>query len=197
MKNLFVCMVSVVMLTVLTACGNEVREDREQPVGTENVAMSTDMEPSTDYNVQEQRSDSTGAESEENAGQTLDEMEADNMDNTMKITAGDTTFTATFADNSSVEALKELLAEGPLTINMSDYASMEKVGPIGTSLPRNDEQITTGAGDIILYQGNSLVIYYDTNSWNFTRIGKINDVTQAELLEAFGDGEVTVTFSLN
>ncbi|MDE6128718.1 MAG: hypothetical protein K2G16_05950, partial [Lachnospiraceae bacterium] len=95
--------------------------------------MSTDMEPSTDYNVQEQRSDSTGAESEENAGQTLDEMEADNMDNTMKITAGDTTFTATFADNSSVEALKELLAEGPLTINMSDYASMEKVGPIGTS----------------------------------------------------------------
>lgn len=197
MKNLFVCMVSVIMLTVLTACGNEVREDREQPVGTENVAMSTDMEPSTDYNVQEQRSDSTGAESEENAGQTLDEMEADNMDNTMKITAGDTTFTATFADNSSVEALKELLAEGPLTINMSDYASMEKVGPIGTSLPRNDEQITTGAGDIILYQGNSLVIYYDTNSWNFTRIGKINDVTQAELLEAFGDGEVTVTFSLN
>ena len=197
MKNLFVCMVSVIMLTVLTACGNEVREDREQPVGTENVAMSTDMEPSTDYNVQEQRSDSTGAESEENAGQTLDEMEADNMDNTMKITAGDTTFTATFADNSSAEALKELLAEGPLTISMSDYASMEKVGPIGTSLPRNDEQITTGAGDIILYQGNSLVIYYDTNSWNFTRIGKINDVTQAELLEAFGDGEVTVTFSLN
>ena len=197
MKNLFVCMVSVIMLTVLTACGNEVREDREQPVGTENVAMSTDMEPSTDYNVQEQRSDSTGAESEENAGQTLDEMEADNMDNTMKITAGDTTFTATFADNSSAEALKELLAEGPLTISMSDYAGMEKVGSIGTSLPRNDEQITTGAGDIILYQGNSLVSYYDTYSWNFTRIGKINDVTQAELLEAFGDGEVTVTFSLN
>lgn len=72
-----------------------------------------------------------------------------------------------------------------------------KAGPIGTNLPRNDEQITTKAGDSILYQGNSLVIYYDTNSWNFTRIGKINDVTQAELLEAFGDGEVTVTFSLD
>ncbi len=123
--------------------------------------------------------------------------EAGHMDNTMKITARDTTFTAAFADNSSAEALKELLAEGPLTINMSDYASMEKVGPIGTNLPRNDEQITTGAGDIILYQGNSLVIYYDTNSWNFTRIGKINDVTQAELLEAFGDGDVTVTFSFD
>lgn len=123
--------------------------------------------------------------------------EAENMDNTMKIIAGDTTFTATFADNSSAEALKELLIEGPLTINMSDYASMEKVGSIGTSLPRNDEQITTGAGDIILYQGNSLVIYYDTNSWNFTRIGKINDVTQTELLETFGDGDITVTFSVD
>ena len=80
---------------------------------------------------------------------------------------------------------------------MSDYASMEKVGPIGASLPTNDEQISTGAGDIILYQGNSLVIYYDTNSWSFTRIGKIEDVTQEELLEALGSKDVTVTFSLD
>jgi hypothetical protein len=236
MKKLFVCVVSVVMLAVLTACGNEVREDREQPARAENIAMSADMETDTGHDVQERGSDSIEAESEENAGRTLDDTAADSrsgedgtvdtaadsrsgedgtvdttadsgsedineeaghMDNTMKITARDTTFTAAFADNSSAEALKELLAEGPLTINMSDYASMEKVGPIGTNLPRNDEQITTGAGDIILYQGNSLVIYYDTNSWNFTRIGKINDVTQAELLEAFGDGDVTVTFSLD
>lgn len=117
-------------------------------------------------------------------------------ENTMKITAGGATFTAALADNSSVEALKELLAQGPLTIHMSDYAGMEKVGPIGTSLPENDEQITTGAGDIILYQGNSLVIYYDTNAWNFTRIGKIEGVTGEELLDAFGSGDVTVTFSL-
>ena len=116
--------------------------------------------------------------------------------NSMKITAGNTTFTATLADNSSVTALKELLKEGPLTIDMSDYGNMEKVGSIGTSLPRNDEQITTGAGDIILYQGSSLVIYYDTNSWNFTRIGKIEGVTKEELLGAFGAGNVTVTFSL-
>ena len=115
----------------------------------------------------------------------------------MKITAGDHTFTAVLADNSSAEALKELLAEVPLTIDMRDYASMEKVGPIGTSLPTNDEQISTGAGDIILYQGNSLVIYYDTNSWNFTRIGKIEDVTREELLAALGSSDVTVTFSLD
>ena len=114
----------------------------------------------------------------------------------MKVIVGDTVFTATLADNSSAQALKELIAEEPLTISMSDYGNMEKVGPIGQSLPENNEQITTEAGDIILYLGNSLVIYYDTNSWNFTRIGKINDVTQEELKAVLGSGNVTVTFEL-
>ena len=107
-----------------------------------------------------------------------------------------TAFTVTLADNSSAEALKNLLAEGGLTIEMSDYGNMEKVGPIGTSLPRNDRQTTTGPGDIILYQGKYLVIYYDTNSWNFTRLGKIDNVTQAVLKSALGEGGVRVTLSL-
>lgn len=125
------------------------------------------------------------------------ETNTDMEENVMKITVGDTTFTATLADNSSAEALKEMLMEGPLTIDMSDYGNMEKVGSIGKNLPENNEQITTEAGDIILYLGNSLVIYYDTNTWNFTRLGKINDVTQAELKEALGNGDVIVTFSID
>lgn len=116
--------------------------------------------------------------------------------NTLHIQVGETSFTATLVDNSSAQALKELLAEGPLTIDMSDYGNFEKVGSLGTTLPRNDEQITTEPGDLILYQGNSFVIYYDTNSWNFTRLGKINNATQAELKEALGDGDVTVTLSI-
>ena len=118
-------------------------------------------------------------------------------DNTMNVIVGDTTFTATLADNSSAQALVELLQEGPLTIEMSDYGNMEKVGPIGQTLPSNNEQITTEPGDIILYQSNSLVIYYDTNSWNFTRIGKINDVSREELPDALGGGDVSVTFALS
>ena len=114
----------------------------------------------------------------------------------MKITVGDKILTAVLADNSSVDALKEILASGPLTIDMNDYGTMEKVGPIGQSLPTNDEQIITVPGDIILYMGNSLVIYYDTNSWNFTRLGKIQDITQEELKEILGADNVTVTFSL-
>ena len=173
-------MILTVMAAALAACGNGVAE--ENTVGSNGV--SADSETVT-------------GDTASDSGETNTDYETDQMeDNTMKITVGDTTFTAALADNSSAEALKELLVEGPLTIDMSDYGNMEKVGPIGTSLPRNDEQITTGAGDIILYQGNSLVIYYDTNSWNFTRIGKIDGVTREGLLDAFGNGGVTVIFSL-
>ncbi|HIX93415.1 MAG TPA: hypothetical protein H9681_11125 [Firmicutes bacterium] len=112
------------------------------------------------------------------------------------IEAGGTVFTADFADNTSADAFRELLVLGDLTIEMSDYGNFEKVGGIGESLPQNNESITTEPGDIILYQGNSITIYYDTNSWSFTRLGKINDVTRDELLDALGDGDVTVTFSL-
>ncbi|MCM1133732.1 MAG: cyclophilin-like fold protein [Ruminococcus flavefaciens] len=104
--------------------------------------------------------------------------------------------TATLEDNSSAEAFAELLKSEPLTIEMSDYANFEKVGSLGTSLPRNDEKITTEAGDLILYQGNQITIYYDENTWNFTRLGKIDNITQAELKDILGTGSVTVTFSL-
>ncbi len=127
----------------------------------------------------------------------IKELELNQKEETMKLTIGDTVLTASLADNSSTAALKELLSKAPVTIDMHDYANMEKVGPVGTSLPRNDEQLTTGPGDIILYQGNSLVIYYDKNSWSLTPIGKINGITQAQLKELLGDSNVTVTFSLD
>ncbi len=114
----------------------------------------------------------------------------------MIITIGNHVLTATLAENSSADALKEALSESPITVDMRDYGSMEKVGPLGMELPRNDQQITTEAGDIILYQGNVIVIYYAPNSWNFTRLGKVNDVSVEELREILGDGNVTVTLSL-
>ena len=114
---------------------------------------------------------------------------------TMKIIIGNRELTATLVQNSSTEALKELLRAGPITINMRDYGNMEKVGSFGRSLPTNDERITTEPGDLILYQGNSLVIYYAPNTWSFTRLGKINNVTRQELLNVLGQGNVTVTLS--
>lgn len=101
-------------------------------------------------------------------------------------------------DNPSVTAFKELLTKGPLSVDMSDYGGFEKVGSLGTTLPQSDGQITTKPGDIILYQGNSITIYYGENTWSFTRLGHINNVTDAELREALkaGGEDIHVTFSL-
>lgn len=114
----------------------------------------------------------------------------------LAITAGETTFLADLEDNSSAQALVEKLKGGPVTIDMTDYGNYEKVGPLPWELPRNDESITTVPGDVILYQGTNITIYYDQNTWDFTRLAKIPNVSAEELLNAFGDGSVSITFSL-
>lgn len=114
----------------------------------------------------------------------------------LNIQIGEHLLTATLVQNSSTEALIEMLSAGAITINMRDYANMEKVGAFPASLPRNDKQINAEAGDLILYQGNSFVIYYDTNSWNFTRLGKIDNITPQELKEILGEGDVNAVLSL-
>ena len=114
----------------------------------------------------------------------------------LQIGTGNKAFSVALADNPAAEALKELLAENPITINMSDYGGFEKVGGLGTNLPRNDASVTTEPGDLVLYQGNQLVIFYGQNAWSYTRLGKISDVTQDELKKALGGGNVTVTLSL-
>ena len=173
------------LVLTLAGCGQSAASPTSE-AGTED-STQTQMVSATENRVM-----AAGTALSGGPGEAQTEKEEDFM----RITVGDRVLTAVLADNSSAEALKEILMAGPLTIDMSDYGNMEKVGPIGQSLPTNDEQITTGPGDIILYMGNSLVIYYDTNSWNFTRLGKIQDVTQAELKEILGGGNVTVTLSL-
>lgn len=118
-------------------------------------------------------------------------------ENQITIKVGDkATLTATLADNSSASALKDLLKRGQVAVDMHDYANMEKVGSLPQSLPRNDTYFTTGPGDLVLYLGNQFVIYYDTNAYNFTRLGKINgNYSGPQLKSMLGDGNVTVTLS--
>ncbi|MBR3635165.1 MAG: hypothetical protein IKN47_03120 [Lachnospiraceae bacterium] len=100
-----------------------------------------------------------------------------------------------FEYNSSVEAFREKIKEeGTVTVKMQDYGNFEKVGELPWDIVTNDEKITTAPGDIILYQGNKISVYYDENTWDLTKIGHIDDVTKEELLNVFGDGEVTVEF---
>jgi len=95
-------------------------------------------------------------------------------------------------DNSSVDALMSKLNEGSITINAHDYGNFEKVGYLGFDLPRNDEYITTTPGDVILYQGNQFSLYYDTNSWDFTKLGHVRDINQDELKKILDSENVTI-----
>ena len=114
----------------------------------------------------------------------------------LKIHVNDTTFTATLEENSSAKAFAEFLAQGDMTLDMRDYGSFEKVADLPRSFPRNDKQIDTDAGDIILYQGNTITIYYDKNSWNFTRLARIDNVNKKRLQQILGKGNVKATFSV-
>ncbi len=115
----------------------------------------------------------------------------------MYIVIGEHTLAVKMADNSSAKALLALLKDGDITVEARDYGSFEKVGALGAELPTNDEEITTQPGDVILYQGDKITVYYDTNSWSFTRLGKVQGVTAGELKEILGDGDVTMVLSLD
>lgn len=114
------------------------------------------------------------------------------------ISIGSVTKTATLAINSSTQALVAQLQKGDITYEASDYGNFEKVGTLGYTFPQNNTQISTEPGDLILYQGSALCIYYDTNSWDFTRIGKLDNMTQADIKTWVnaGGGSVIVTLSL-
>lgn len=124
----------------------------------------------------------------------LEEETEETMAEKMTLQIGDSTFTATLESNAAVDALVEMMNDSPVTIQMSDYSGFEKVGSLGTSLPSDDSRTTTHAGDIVLYNGNQIVIFYGSNSWSYTRIGKIDDLAGWE--DALGSGDVTVTFAL-
>ena len=117
---------------------------------------------------------------------------------TMNITINGTTKVCTLVSNSSTKALLEQLEKGDITYEAHDYGEFEKVGNTGYSFPQNDEDITTQPGDVILYLGSNLCLYYDENNWDFTRIGKIEGITQSEMKTFVnaGGGNVHVTLSL-
>ena len=133
-------------------------------------------------------------ESAENV-QMIAESESEDAEPMLQMKIGETPVTVEWEENESVEALKELCLNAPLKIQMSMYGGFEQVGPIGQSLPREDRQTTTQAGDIVLYSGSQIVVFYGSNSWAYTRLGKIADKSAAELKDLLGNGDVTITLT--
>lgn len=193
MKKIWIVRWAMVISLSLTACGEDNGQAWASVSAPESLRTESTAESAADISeakpVQE-------TEMNEAGGMETDTQndEEENAVMNMKVQVGDTIFSATLEENVAVSALVDMMRESPVVLQMSDYSGFEKVGPLGTSLPADNNQTTTHAGDIVLYNGNQIVIFYGSNSWSYTRLGHIDDLTGWE--EALGNGDVTVTFSL-
>lgn len=115
-------------------------------------------------------------------------------DNIIKLKVNDTIFDIELENNSATKELVKKLETGNVSVNATDYGNFEKVGNLGFSLPANDENINTEPGDIVLYQGNKISVFYDSHSWSYTKLGKIQNVS--DLKESLSSGDTTLEFSL-
>lgn len=194
--QLFSCVTVISIL--LSGCASGQRESSsEAPAlsGSETTQAAVDSSMSdmgfdTEKESSTISSESTSSVSQKNDHSTTEE----NTVKKMTLQIGNNTFTATLENNDAVDALVDMMCEEPVVIQMSDYSGFEKIGSLGTSLPASNKQTTTQSGDIVLYNGNQIVIFYGSNSWSYTRLGRIDDLSGRE--DALGSDDVTVTFSL-
>ena len=212
MKKILTAVLLISMVCViLTACNgtqeNEAATETITQAATQasTVAKET-TQPTNADDVSETQSQTSAPESTQ-APQKIEQPEHDEeqpknevdqtpeQDLSLQMTIGGTPVSVTWEDNESVQALKELCRSQTLTLNMSMYGGFEQVGSIGTTLPQNDVQTTTSAGDIVLYSGNQIVVFYGSNTWAYTRLGHITDKTQTELTQLLSNGNVTITLT--
>ena len=122
--------------------------------------------------------------------------EVTEMDKQLTLAINGEELSVTWENNASVEALREAVSSESITVQMSKYGGFEQVGALGTSLPRDDVQTTTEPGDIVLYSGNQIVVFYGSNSWAYTKLGRIQEKSTEELAEMLGRENVTLTISI-
>ncbi len=195
-KMLFILLVVGIVVSA-TACGKTQTE--AEPATQSTTIAATATAPVTTEATQEETSQTeqphTVEMQIEERLHTEENKPQEEQNMTLQMTIGSTPVAVSWEDNEAVQALKELCDGQPLTIQMSMYGGFEQVGSIGTNLPANDVQTTTAAGDIVLYSGNQMVVFYGSNSWAYTRLGHITDKTNEELTQLLSNGNVTVTLS--
>ena len=202
MKKTAAVLLIAVCCVLFSACSSEGSKTETtaptaQPTTSEGTkaAITTQKTTNTTTESTTQAPESTAFNEPETQVQSVEQTEQTVQASALQMTIGDTPVSVDWEDNESVEALKDLCSDQPLTIQMSMYGGFEQVGSIGADLPQNDEQTTTSSGDIVLYSGDQMVVFYGSNTWAYTRLGHIADKTQAELNELLSNGNITVTLS--
>ena len=203
MKKRLCLLLAVALTVVLTACGNA--SDKAKPTATVQATqptVSATQAPTKSPETQEMTAVTQAPQTEPTPAETATPEIATEIIQEEPAPAGDlqmlidgTAVAVAWEDNAAVNTLKELCNGQTLTIDMSMYGGFEQVGSIGTQLPRDDVQTTTEAGDIMLYAGDQMVVFYGSNSWAYTRLGRITDKSQAQLSDLLSGGNVTITLT--
>lgn len=189
-----ICIVYLLALVLMfSGCGSTTEGTIQTPETKEESVDYTQTEPDQTSNSANLPETADNSEPEKTTDQT---QEADAEDMELVMTIDGTEVSVAWEDNESVDAIRDLADSGGLEINMSMYGGFEQVGSIGQSISRNDKKITTKAGDIVLYSGNQVVVFYGSNSWAYTRLGRITDKTEQELAEMLGNGDVVLRFDM-
>ena len=202
MKKITAVLLIVVCCVLFSACNGEenkteITTPTTQLTTLESTTAAMTTKPTTNTTIEPitQVPETTAINKQETQAQSVEQTEQTEQTSALQMTIGNTPASVDWEDNAAVQALTELCRNHPLTIQMSMYGGFEQVGSIGTDLPQNDVQTTTSSGDIVLYSGNQMVVFYGSNSWEYTRLGRITDKTQAELTELLSNGNVTITLS--
>lgn len=179
MKQIFTALLATCLLLLCTSCSFPSQN---------NTPMQSNR--TTDA--------ASGANETSNITQTNSPIEDEEEITVMYLSVNGNKLEVTLAQNTAVTALVNLLKQGDITYMADDYGGFEKVGSLGHTLPTENSQITAEAGDVILYQGNQIVLFYGSNSWSYTRLGKINGYSASELrtLLGAGAGSIPVRISL-
>lgn len=202
MKKITAVLLIVICCVLFSACNGEenkteITTPTTQLTTSESTTAAMTTQPTTNTTIEPitQVPETTAINKQETQAQSVEQTEQTEQTSALQMTIGNTPASVDWEDNAAVQALTELCRNHPLTIQMSMYGGFEQVGSIGTDLPQNDVQTTTSSGDIVLYSGNQMVVFYGSNSWEYTRLGRITDKTQAELTELLSNGNVTITLS--
>lgn len=188
-------MISVLAVILITAmlfasCGTTVTPTEATRKASETTALQTETKPTAA--ATESATAEAPRNNDEEPDDAAEQPQAD-RNKPLQMMIGGTPVSVTWEDNDAVQALRELCKDQPLTIAMSMYGGFEQVGSVGTALPQDDVQTTTSAGDIVLYAGDQMVVFYGSNTWAYTRLGHISDKTAEELTALLSNDSVTIT----
>lgn len=110
---------------------------------------------------------------------------------TMKLYINDTEVPVVWENNAAVEALAAEAGKGDIVVKMSMYGGNEQFGPLGKSYPASNHQVTTSNGDIVLFNNDQIVVFYGSNTWSYTRLGKMA-LPEDEVTELLSNGDITL-----